>query len=192
VIPGAAITAWGTTRPWPNRAAIEQDLLLARTIIEIYRHPLLTDELVFRGGTCFHQLHLPVPLRYSEDLDFVRSTHSGIGPILDALRGIAATLNLEVKGTTIGQHPKMMFRATSEEGLALRIKLEFNTHETSPARSTAICSTSGWRSTSSTSRQLTYFHASRHTDRLVTSPEMPSPTSKVKQPIRASSRISIS
>jgi len=61
----------GVTRPWPNRAAIEQDLLLARTVIAIYDDPLLAGELVFRGGTCFHQVHLPAPLRYCEDLDFV-------------------------------------------------------------------------------------------------------------------------
>jgi superfamily II DNA or RNA helicase len=40
VIPAPAITAWGLQRPWPNRAAVEQDLLLARTIVAIYEHPL--------------------------------------------------------------------------------------------------------------------------------------------------------
>jgi predicted nucleotidyltransferase component of viral defense system len=136
VIPGAAITAWGTSRPWPNRAAIEQDLLLARTIVEIYRDPMLRDELVFRGGTCLHQLHLPSPLRYSEDLDFVRSSHGPIGPVLDALRAVAQRLGLEVKNVVIGQHPKIAFRALSEDGLPLRLKIEFNTHETAPARPT--------------------------------------------------------
>lgn len=80
MIPRAAIIEWGLTRPWPNQQAIEQDLLLARTIVEIYRHPLLSEELVFRGGTCLHQVVLPNPLRYSEDLDFVRTTNGGIGP----------------------------------------------------------------------------------------------------------------
>jgi len=51
VIPAAAITAWGNTRPWPTREQIEQDLLLARTIVEIYNHPLLAGELVFRVVT---------------------------------------------------------------------------------------------------------------------------------------------
>jgi predicted nucleotidyltransferase component of viral defense system len=79
VIPAPAITAWGLQRPWPNRAAVEQDLLLARTIVAIYEHPLLAEELVFRGGTCLHQVHLLTPRRYSEDLDFVRRTHARIG-----------------------------------------------------------------------------------------------------------------
>jgi len=51
VIPQAAIQAWSTTRPWPMLVAVERVLVLARLIVEIARHPLLGDELVFRGGT---------------------------------------------------------------------------------------------------------------------------------------------
>lgn len=136
MIPPSAITAWGLRRPWPNRAAIEQDLLLARTIVAIYNHSLLTEELVFRGGTCMHQLHLIAPRRYSEDLDFVRRTHAGIGPVLDALRDVAQHLGLTVSGTDIASTPKMRLRATAEDDPTqqLRIKVEINTHETRTAR----------------------------------------------------------
>lgn len=136
MIPNPSITAWSIDRPWPNRAAVEQDLLLARLIVEIYNHPRLSEELVFRGGTCLHQIHLPTPLRYSEDLDFVRRTHTGIGAIFDDLREVAAEVGLEVKGTDVGQHPKLRLRAASEQdaSIYLRIKVEINTHETSPAR----------------------------------------------------------
>ncbi len=111
MIPQAAIQAWSTTRPWPTLVAVEQDLVLARLIVEIARHPLLGDELVFRGGTCLHQLVLDQPLRYSEDIDFVRCTHSGIGPVIDALREVADGVGLHVAGTDIGQHPKIRLRA---------------------------------------------------------------------------------
>lgn len=136
MIPQAAIQAWATTRPWPTLVAVEQDLLLARLIVEIAQHPLLDDELVFRGGTCLHQLVLDQPLRYSEDLDFVRSTHSGIGPIIDAVREVANGVGLQVAGTDIRQHPKIRLRAPSETEPAatMRIKVEINTHETSPSR----------------------------------------------------------
>jgi predicted nucleotidyltransferase component of viral defense system len=135
VIPAAAITAWGNERPWPTRAAVEQDLLLARTIVEIYRHPLLADELVFRGGTCLHQLHLASPRRYSEDLDFVRRSKDGIGPVLDALREVADSIGLEVYARDLSEHPKLRMRAPSEEDATalLRVKVEINTHESSPA-----------------------------------------------------------
>ncbi len=135
MIPDAVITSWGLTRPWPSREQVEQDLLLSRVIVEIYNHPGLRDELLFRGGTCLHQVRLPAPLRYSEDLDFVRRTHSAIGPVLDALRDVAATVGLTVSGTDIGVHPKIKFRgATTGSNRPLRIKVEVNTHETSPAR----------------------------------------------------------
>lgn len=103
MIPAASITAWGVTRPWPNRPVIEQDLLLARTIVAIYEHPQLREELVFRGGSCLHQVHLPAPRRYNEDLYFVRRTHSGIGRVLDALREAAHDVGLDVHDTKIGQ-----------------------------------------------------------------------------------------
>lgn len=139
MIPTPSITAWALNRPWPNRAAIEQDLLLARLIVAIYDHPRLSQELVFRGGTCLHQVHLPTPLRYSEDLDFVRRTHTGIKPIFDDLRQVAADIGLEVKRADITRHPKLQLRARSEEDpdMYLRIKIEINTHETSPAHELA-------------------------------------------------------
>jgi len=37
---------------------VEQDLLLSRVLIEMYQDDFLRDELVFRGGTCLHKLHL--------------------------------------------------------------------------------------------------------------------------------------
>ena len=141
MIPRAAITAWGNQRPWPNPQAIEQDLLLARLIVEIYNHPFLAAELVFRGGTCLHQVVLPSPLRYSEDLDFVRRTHTGIGPVLDALREVASGTGLRVRSTDArAEQPKMRLSAPSEGNaeLALRIKIEINTHETSPAEDLVI------------------------------------------------------
>ncbi len=136
MIPSAAITAWGTTRPWPTRPAIEQDLLLARTIVAIYKHPLLGSELVFRGGTRLHQVHLAIPRRYSEDLDFVRRTRTGIGPVLDALRDVAVGVGLQVRGVIMRQYPKILLRTFAEDdpALPLRIKVEINTHETATAR----------------------------------------------------------
>jgi predicted nucleotidyltransferase component of viral defense system len=134
VIPQAAIVAWGQTRPWPTPEQVEQDLLLARLIVAIYEHPLLREELVFRGGTCLHQVHLPDPLRYSEDLDFVRLTHTGIGPLFDAVRAIADEVGLTVKSRATTEHPKIKLRALAEgSGLPLSIKIEINTHETSRA-----------------------------------------------------------
>ena len=136
MIPAADITTWGAQRPWPTRAAIEQDLLLARTIVAIYQHPTLRNELAFRGGTCLHQVHLLQPRRYSEDLDFVRCTSAPIGGVLDALREVAGEVGLEVRGVSVNTYPKMRLVAQSEDDpqAQLRIKIEINTYERSPAR----------------------------------------------------------
>ncbi|MGH7862579.1 MAG: nucleotidyl transferase AbiEii/AbiGii toxin family protein [Candidatus Dormibacteraceae bacterium] len=73
---------------------MEQDLILSRLMVEIANDDLLGGELAMRGGTCLHKPHLREPLRYSEDLDYVRRTRSGVGPYLDALRRIANAVGL--------------------------------------------------------------------------------------------------
>jgi predicted nucleotidyltransferase component of viral defense system len=72
VISPADLAYWRRTVRWADSNQVEQDLVLSRLIIEIAHHPLLGQELVFRGGTCFHKLWLDRPWRYSEDLDYVR------------------------------------------------------------------------------------------------------------------------
>jgi predicted nucleotidyltransferase component of viral defense system len=134
VIPRAAITEWGRTVPWPTVEQIEQDLLLSRLIIEIANDDYLGDELLFRGGTCLHKLHAPKPLRYSEDLDYVRSTAGGIRELTRAVTQIGTRLGMEVR-TRIGEHPKVFLRVPYETGVRqMRIKIEANTFERSPAR----------------------------------------------------------
>ena len=102
MIPHAAITAWRGVVPWSSSAQVEQDLLLSRLIVEIGNDPLLGHELIFRGGTCFHKLYLPAPLRYNEDLDHVRRTNSAIRPIFDALRSIGERVGMKVNTERVG------------------------------------------------------------------------------------------
>lgn len=135
MIPAAYITAWSRVAPWPSDDQVEQDLVLSRLIVEIANHPLLGNELVFRGGTCLHKLVLPEPLRYSEDLDYVRASHGPIGGLLDAIREIADRLGMGVN-TDVSSFPKARLRGQLESGTGrMRIKIEINTYETSPARS---------------------------------------------------------
>lgn len=134
MIPARHIRAWSRVAPWLTEEQIEQDLVLSRLIVEIANHPVLGKELVFRGGTCLHKIVLPEPLRYSEDLDYVRATHGPIGPLLDAIREIADRLGMDVD-TDVGSYPKARLRAPFETGSGLmRVKIEINTYETSPAR----------------------------------------------------------
>ena len=134
MIPAAYITDWGNTVGWPTVEQIEQDLVLSRLIIEIANDDYLGNELVFRGGTCLHKLHLNPALRYSEDLDYVRRSEGGIGVLIDAVRAIADRLGMSVT-TNIKSFPKIRLRApfTSGNG-TMSVKVEVNTYERSPAR----------------------------------------------------------
>ncbi len=109
---------------------------MSRLIVEIANHPLLGDELVFRGGTCFHQLWLGRPWRYSEDLDYVRRSAGGVGDVLDALREVADAVGFDRVQTDVRRHPKARLDSTFLNGARMRIKIEMNTYERSPARPT--------------------------------------------------------
>lgn len=58
MIPQAALDAWAQHAPWPDPSDVEQDLILSRLIVDIASHPLLGNQLAFRGGTSLHKLHL--------------------------------------------------------------------------------------------------------------------------------------
>lgn len=134
MIPRAAITAWGSSVGWATDEQVEQDLLLSRLIIEIATDPYLGEELVFRGGTCLHKLYADKPYRYSEDLDYVRRTGGGVRDLTQAATAIGERLGMEVQ-TRIGRHPKIFLRSPFESGAGtMRIKVEVNTFERSPAR----------------------------------------------------------
>lgn len=132
MIPRAFVAQWSRSVSWPTVEQIEQDLVLSRLIVEIAGHPYLGDELVFRGGTCLHKLHLRSPRRYCEDLDYVRRSAGGIKDLTAALTTVGEALGMEVR-TQVGR--KVYFRAPFESGSAvMRVKVEVNTFERSPAR----------------------------------------------------------
>lgn len=137
MIPANAITAWGVQHAWPTREQVEQDLLLSRAICAIASDDYLGAELVFRGGTALHKLHLPRAYRYSEDLDYVRSSTGGLAPLTRALTRVGTQLGFDVR-TRVGQHPKVYWRTTADSGVPLRLKIEVNTHERSPAMPLAM------------------------------------------------------
>jgi predicted nucleotidyltransferase component of viral defense system len=95
LIPAAYITAWSKRAPWPYPYQVEQDLILSRLMVEIATDELLRGELRLRGGTCLHKLHLERPFRYSEDLDYVRSTRSGVKPYVEAIQRIGDGMQKE-------------------------------------------------------------------------------------------------
>lgn len=136
MITEADIAHWQQRVPWPLLEQVEQDLVLSRLIVEIANHQFLGDELVFRGGTCLHKLWLQRPWRYSEDLDYVRRSPGGVGEVFDAIREVAAVVGFDRVQTEVSQYPKVRLESTFVGGRPMRIKVEINTFERSPAEPT--------------------------------------------------------
>ena len=72
MIPRDYITEWRKQAPWIRDFQVEQDLVIARALVEMFSHPVLAEWFAFRGGTALYKLHLKPPARYSEDIDLVQ------------------------------------------------------------------------------------------------------------------------
>jgi len=83
MIPSQNVAAWSRTAPWAELGQVEQDLIIARAIVELFSYSFLRKELRFRGGTALNKLHFPKPLRYSEDIDLTRTKEGASKPIWD-------------------------------------------------------------------------------------------------------------
>jgi len=128
MIPRDYITEWRANAPWQQSSQVEQDLVISRALVELYRHPLVAEHLVFRGGTALFKLHLP-PARYSEDIDLVQKTPGPIGPLMDAIKEKLDPWLGEPKRKQSEGRVTLIWRFGSEEGLALKLKVEINSRE---------------------------------------------------------------
>lgn len=132
MIPSQNIVAWGNVVPWAEQRQVEQDLIICRALVNIFADPMLREELRFRGGTALNKLHFIPPLRYSEDIDLVRTTAGPIGPILDRLRAVLEPwLGRGQFDGSSAVAPKLFFRVEAEDGsnVPIRLKVEINTRE---------------------------------------------------------------
>jgi len=131
MIPQRYIEEWKLQAPWPNDAQVEQDLVIARALIELFSDDLLKKSLAFRGGTALHKLYLQPQVRYSEDIDLVQINSEPIHPILKRIREKLAFLGTK---RTVKQHihnNTMVYRFDTEIQpiISMRLKIEINTRE---------------------------------------------------------------
>lgn len=131
MIPTQNIVAWGAVVPWADPRQVEQDLIISRAIVAIFEDPFLRTALRFRGGTALNKLHFRAPLRYSEDIDLVRTTAGPIGPVLDALRASLQPWLGQAQYDPSPVAPKLRFRVEAEDGsgVPIRLKVETNISE---------------------------------------------------------------
>ena len=58
MIPESFIEDWRTQVKWQTLAMIEQDLIISRALICLYKDPKIKSSLIFRGGTALNKLYL--------------------------------------------------------------------------------------------------------------------------------------
>ena len=130
MIPITDIRAWGNVVPWKNVEQIEQDLVISRSLVEIYSDKYLSENLAFRGGTALHKLFFTSQPRYSEDIDLVQKD---AGPIRDIITGLRTALAFlgEPKVKQKTHNNTLIFRFDSENitPVPLRLKVEVNCRE---------------------------------------------------------------
>lgn len=131
MIPRAQVTAWRDRAPWPLDSQVEQDLVLSRALVEIFREPNAADKLAFRGGTALHKLFLLPPSRYSEDLDLVQLEPEPIGDLLDAIRGRLDPWLGEPRRRLGHGRVSLLYRFETSIApvQSMRLKVEINTRE---------------------------------------------------------------
>ena len=132
MIPAQNIVAWGAVVPWADQRQVEQDLIIGRALVEIFSDDVLRDAVRVRGGTALNKLHFPRPMRYSEDIDLVRTSGGPIGPVLDRLRVVLEPWLGRARFDQSPVAPKFRFRVYAEDGsgVPIRLKVEINTRET--------------------------------------------------------------
>jgi len=128
MISSAYIKEWRQSAPWPRNDQVEQDLIICRALVEIFRQPVAAENLAFRGGTALYKLHMP-PFRYSEDIDLVQVHPGPIGSLMDALKEVLNPWLGNPKRKQSEGRITLTYRMAAESGLPLKLKVEINSRE---------------------------------------------------------------
>lgn len=130
MIPQNFIQDWKNRyAPWPSLTMVEQDLIISRALVELYKQPIIKETLVFRGGTALNKIYINPPSRYSEDIDLVQIKAAPIGKVVDAIRAALDSWLGEPKRKMTDRCVKLLYRYHSNENVLARLKIEINTTE---------------------------------------------------------------
>jgi predicted nucleotidyltransferase component of viral defense system len=131
MIQQAYITAWRAVAPWPDDAQVEQDLALARAVVQMFQQAALADHLALRGGTALNKLFIQPACRYSEDIDLVQTQAGPAVPLIDAIRKALDPWLGKPSRARAEDGFSMIYRFVSEIAPVrpLRLKIEINTRE---------------------------------------------------------------
>ena len=142
------IQAWAPYAPWPTQPQVEQDLLITRAMVAIFRDRFLAGQVAMRGGTMLHKLHVAPAARYSEDIDLVAVGERAPGHIRRALlrvlnpvmggppkTDVRTELKLAIRN--IAKPSKLIrlewvYAPTGQPRMSMKLKVEVNVTERAP------------------------------------------------------------
>lgn len=127
MIPQAYITEWSNVVPWQTNEQVEQDLVICRALVEIFKDEFLANSLAFRGGTALHKLYLQPQPRYSEDIDLVQVRSE---PIKETIQRLQKALSFLGKSnvTPRKDNNTIYYRFESEFPPVQKLKLKVETN----------------------------------------------------------------
>lgn len=134
MIENSFLLEWRQYAPWRLDSQVEQDLVLSRALTEIFSDDFLSNEVALRGGTALNKLFLKKNLRYSEDIDLVRTKAEKAKPVISAIQKRLdswlgkPSINQKTASVTIIYR----FNSSSTPITPLRLKIEMNTRESKP------------------------------------------------------------
>lgn len=130
MIPEFCIQEWREQVPWNTDAMVEQDLIICKALVCIFRDDFLRENLAFRGGTALHKLYLHPQHRYSEDIDLVQINPGPIKSILFRLGEVLSWMPDKVTKPKKFNNT-ILFRVDSELPpiQPIRLKVEINCYE---------------------------------------------------------------
>lgn len=131
LIPRDYITEWRAQAPWVQDFQVEQDLVISRALVAIFRHPYLRETLALRGGTALYKIHIQPPIRYSEDIDLVQVRADSAGPMMSAIREVFNPWMQKPSWKQTKGRVTFVYRFRSENkpSIPLKLKVEINTRE---------------------------------------------------------------
>lgn len=129
MIPETYIESWRSHARWQTLAMIEQDLVISRALVCLYKNNKIRDSLVFRGGTALNKLYIKPPARYSEDIDFVQRRAEPIGDTINAIRKCLNDWLGEPKRKLTERSAKLVYQYVTINNLPAKLKIEINTTE---------------------------------------------------------------
>jgi predicted nucleotidyltransferase component of viral defense system len=130
MIPQQYIIEWSEFVPWQANEQIEQDLIICRSLVELFSDDFIAEKLAYRGGTALHKLFLKPQSRYSEDIDLVQISAEPFGPSIDKIRKLLSFLG-EPKIKQKNRNTTLIFNFESEiqPVQVLKLKVETNCRE---------------------------------------------------------------